>query len=242
MRTAFHVGVTGLMANQEAMDTIGHNLANANTVGFQPKQYSFEALLRDEMYVNSELDPQKGNGVKSVDKGIKVGAGGLQQTGNQLDFATNQNGFFAVEYDGETHYTKDGTFIISLYNNQPHLATDDGGFVLDENNAPIIIGRNAQNEYDYDILPSQIAVYEFMNPAALTPISNNSFVPNELSGDPEAIVGGDKETLSGFIEMSGTSVVDEMVNMIEAQRLFQISARVIQTADENETTINSLRR
>ncbi len=242
MRTAFHAGVTGLMANQNAMDTIGHNLANVNTVAYQPKQYSFSALLRNEMYVNNEDDPEKGNGVKMVDKGLKIGAGGLQQTGNPLDFATNQNGFFAIQVDGETQYTKDGTFIISLYNNQPHLATDDGGFVLDENGAPIILGMTAQNTYDYGVLPDQIAVYSFMNPSGLTPVSNNSFVPNDFSGDPIALVGADKENLQGFIELSGSVVVDEMVNMIEAQRLFQISARVIQTADENEQTINNLRR
>lgn len=242
MKAAFYAGASGLQAQQEAMNIIGQNLANVNTTGYQPTQVSFSTLLNTEMYVNAPTEPRTGYGVKSVDAGVTIGAGSLQNTGRLLDFAVTGNGFFAVEHSGQTQYTRAGNFDITMDGDSAYLGTNDGGYVLDDSGSKVELEKEEDSEsYALEKLIDEIGVYYFDNPEALGPISNNRYIETVLSGEARASDEAEKTILQGSIESSGTSMETEMAKLISVQRAFQISARVLQAADENEQTITGLR-
>lgn len=242
MKAAFYSGANGLRAQQTAMDVIGHNLANSNTQGYQPKSVSFQQLLSKEMYTNQQDSPLVGSGVRAVDAGMQLGKGTPKQTGVPLDFSIIGEGFFAVKNNNQTEYTRNGAFGITMDGKKPYLTTADGGFVLDERGKRISIPRLEDDTYDYQKVQESIGLYTFAQSSALNSVSNNRFAPTVGSGEALRIKGDEKKILRGFLENSGVAMHDEMTNLITAQRAFQISARVIQTADENEQTINNLRK
>lgn len=244
MKAAFYSGALGLMAQQQALDTIGHNLANVNTNGYKSQGVSFDDLLYTRMYANSENDPLTGHGVRAVSTGIRFTQSGLRETNLALDFAIAGDGFFALDSGGEQPlYTRDGAFAVKLENGQGYLTAQDGSYVLDQSGQKIALEKIPGTEtFNYDALPAKIGLYRFPNPAALTPVYGNRYAPTDQSGEAEAADGTTSELLQRFIEYSGTSMVDEMSDMIAAQRSYQLSARVVQTADENEQTINNLRK
>ena len=243
MKAAFHSGASGLMAQQQAMNTIGNNMANANTVGFQPSDISFSSLLSTNMYANTPNNPNTGHGVKAVNAGIRIGSGSLRQTGYNLDFAVMDDGFFAVESGGQIQYTRDGAFQPMMDGNSTYLGTQDGRYVLDNNENRIRIDKEEDEEnFNFTKLKEEIGVYQFENPTALTPSSGNSYLPTAQSGEARSMDEENRTIMQGSLEGSGVSLADEMAELIVVQRSFQMSARVIQVADENEQTINSLRR
>lgn len=246
MKPMFYSGATGLLAQQKAMDTIGHNLANVNTTAFKKQNISFDSLLYKEMYVNAESEPISGNGVKAVYNGIELDQGGIVNTESPLNFAIMGDGFFSIENGDETQYTRSGVFAISMDGDTPLLATIDGYAVLDQK------GKEIELEYeedsvnlDYSLLKEQIGLYRFSNPSALMQASGGRYIETEASGEAEDasdFEGAMPRLVQRALESSNASTASEMVNMISAQRSYQLSARVIQTADENEQIINSLRK
>ena len=189
--------------------------------------------------------------------------GPIQASDNDFAFAIEGDGFFAVRgSDGETYYTRNGDFRIALASdNTMMLCTTDGYPVLDEDGAPIILSSEYKAEKiavsdDGEIfypdennnlqsLGIKIGLYQFTNPAGLENKSGTLFAVTDASG--AAVEEGSNPELKasklnqGYLEASNVQVVDEMVNLIAAQRAYQLSARVVQTADELEQTINSLR-
>ena len=243
MKAAFYAGSTGLAAQQEAMNVIGNNIANVNTNGFQASNVSFESLLSGEMYVNSADEPITGYGVRAINTGVRMGGGALKNTNNRMDFAIVGNGLFAIENNGQIQYTRDGTFGITMDDDEAYLSTQDGKYVLDEDQERIELEWNDEKGgYDMDLLTENIGVFQFAYPSAMSQVSGNRFVPTERSGDAIESEPEDKNILQGALEGSGTVMEDEMANMISVQRAFQLSARVVQMADENEQTINGLRK
>ena len=243
MKAAFYAGASGLSATQQAMDTIGNNIANVNTTGYQASRVSFASLLNGQMYVNAPDEPLTGFGVKAVDTGYKIGQGGIRATSFALDFGIKGNAFFAVENNEQIEYTRDGTFNIMMMDDGAYLGTQNGAYVLDKDGEKIELEMDEEKgAYKLDTLIEEIGLYTFTNPSALSGVSGNRFLPTEQSG--EAVVDEDdiSEVVQGVLENSGTIVADEMANMITIQRAFQLSSRVIQVADENEQTINNLRK
>lgn len=248
MKPAFYAGASGLVAYQKAMDVIGNNLANVATPGYKPNEYSFSNLLSTEMYVNAESNPLSGNGVKEVSTGIDPTQSSMQPTGYDLDFAIVGDGFFGTLLDKTITYTRDGSFAISLVNEKPYLATLDGRLVIDTEGKPIEIpaatGEAAESGavYDYDALLKKIGVFHFSHPSALQSVSGNNYAETKLSGKATVSPNETSTILRQYLEDSGANMLDGMMEMITAQRAYQISARVLQTADENEQTINNLRK
>lgn len=243
MKAAFYSGTRGLVAQQQAMDTIGNNLANVNTNGYLSQGISFQSLLKNEMSTNAPSDPLTAYGVKAISSGLTLGTGTLRATSEPLDFAIQGEGFFAIENNGETQFTKDGAFNITLEDDEPYLATLDGCYVLnsDLERIEMPMMEDSETEYNYEALKEEIGVFHFRQPSALSPAHGNRYGATAESG--EAIMQEEgKKIMQGYVAGSTASVVDEMTNMIAAQRVFQISAKVVQTADENEQTINGLRR
>lgn len=248
MKPAFYAGASGLVAYQKAMDVIGNNLANVSTPGYKPNEFSFSSLLSTEMYVNAEGNPLSGSGVKEVSTGIDPTQSSMQPTGYDLDFAIVGDGFFGTRVDNNVVYTRDGSFAITMVGETPYLSTQDGRLVIDTEGNPIEIptatGEAAAEgaKYDYDALLKKIGVFHFNHPAALQSVSGNSYAETTLSGKPMISANESSTILRQFLEDSGANMLDGIMDMISAQRAYQISARVLQTADENEQTINNLRK
>jgi len=241
MKAAFYSGVSGLMAYQEALNTIGNNVANVNTVGYKAQTTSFQDLLYTDMYVNTETNPLTGHGVKAVAVGITPGQAALIKTDRELDFAINGDGWFAVERDGRVQYTRNGSFSIGLEGYGAYLVTSDGAYVLDSNGYRIYCdSSNVKQDFAPEVLCERIGVFTFANPEALEPVSSTCYVPTAISGAAAATWEGRGKIISGFLENSGVELTEELSRMIAAQRAYQISARLIQVADENEQTINGL--
>ncbi len=241
MKTMFYAGASGLIAQQGNMNNIGHNMANANTDGFLTSEISFASLLNTEMYVNTPNDPLGGAGVKTIAMGINTEGGSFRTTDNMLDFAIIGDGFFAVEDNGQTEYTKAGAFAISIEGDNGYLTTPDGAYVLDSAFNRIALQKDLTGQFNLENLTETIGVFEFSNPTALDPVSTNRYVPTVQSGQAFLTLSEADQLLQGVLKTSNVSVVDEMSELISAQRAYQISAKVVQTADENEQVINSLR-
>ena len=228
MKISFYNGVSGLVAYQEDMDRISNNISNSGTVGYKASRTNFSQLLYTEMAVNSETNPLTGHGVKADDSRLQYKQGSLLQTGISLDFALMGDGFFAVERpDGSIQYTRSGAFDISVSGSKGKR---------------IELKRDSQDDpFDLTQLPDQIGIYNIENPYGLQPVGDTCFALTESSGEATADRNGSSRLIQGALEQSSVDLSDEMVNVIQAQRAFQLNAKMVQTADELEQVINNLR-
>lgn len=242
MARTLYTGAAGLAANQYYINNIGSNIANVNTAGYKPVVTAFNDLLYSQMYVKS-ADVLSGNGSKAEYGGINPGQAALLPTGNKLDFAIQGSGWFAVETKDGVRYTRNGAFGLSPENGSLFLVDSSGNYVLDKAGNRISQAGETDTDdvskADADALATQAAVYDFANPEALTPLTSSLYASNTQSGEPT--LSTDSQVVSGYLEQSGTSMVDGMLDLIMAQRAYQLSAKVLQTADEDEQTVNSLR-
>lgn len=260
MQTAFYNGLSGMVAYQEQLNVVGHNIANVNNVGFKPSRSSFTDLMYTQMNTQVKGENLVGHGVKHQGTDLIIRQSGFDNTENRLDFAlTEKEGFFAIQNpDGTTEYTRDGTFALSREGNVVFLVASDGSYVLDKGGqkiqVPLMRDRTDltqeektaladSNELDYDRLPELLGVYEFSNPFGLEPAEGNRFRVTPISGEAEAVEQDTRNYVrQGMLEFSGVELANEMVKMIEAQRAFQLNSRVVRTADTMEEAVNSLRQ
>lgn len=242
MRAAFYTGASGLLAFQHSLDTTGNNLANVSTTGYKPQSVAFEQLLSTQVDKNTQDGILVGNGVRAVGTGINPSEAAFLPTGGALDVAISGDGWFCVDNNGTTEYTRDGAFSISLIGGSAYLVDQKGAFVLDSNERRISAAVDSKSgSVDTNALLDRVGVFTFLNPGALVPVSSNRYLANGQTGPAVTSAEGAYTLLKGYLEQSGVSLSDEMVSLIKAQRGYQLSARVVSTADEMEQTINSLR-
>ena len=250
MKISFFNGVSGVMAFQEDMNRIAHNVANSGTVGYKPDRSTFSDLLYTRMAVNSEKEPLTGHGVRINDAQMIYKQGPVLQTGCTLDFALLGDGFFAVRTPkGDIEYTRNGSFDISIEGDKGYLVTEDGSHVLGFAGRDIELERPSKDGmFNLEGLQMQIGIYDFANPYALEHATNSRFTPTDTSGEATAILPGrssfdgrNYRLMDNALEQSAVELGDEMVNVITAQRAYQMNAKMIQTADELEQVINNLR-
>ena len=264
MMRSLWTAASGMTAQQFNIDTIANNLSNVNTTGFKQNRADFEDLL----YQTLRLAGTPATEVTVVPTGIQVGLGvkpaasqkiftqgSLQATGNISDVAIDGEGFFRVLlYDGSYAYTRDGAFKIDSnlqvvtsdgYRVLPEIVFPDG-FVRESLNISQdgrITGKIAGSD---DILElGQIELYRFVNPTGLNAIGQNLLKVTNASGEP--IPGrpgfeGMGKIQHKYLEMSNVSVVQEMVNMIVAQRAYELNSKAIQTSDTMLGIANGLKR
>ena len=245
MNTIFHTGVTGMHAYQNKLDSTANNMANINTAGYKPDEMRFEALLYTNMDVNSQ-DILNGHGVKHAYNALKLNEGSFIKTDNPLDFAIKGEGFFAVDKAGKKEYTRNGAFKVELERNHANIVTSDGSYVLDRRGMPLTLSLNSgTGQPDYSSLIDSIGVFTFSNPYQLVRTASGRFESSEESGPPVVTgyqTGSNSDAiLQGYYETSSVSLGNEMAELLKAQRAFQVSARIVQTADEIEQTVNNLR-
>ncbi len=241
MRSAFYTGASGLVAFQESMNVTGNNIANVNTVGYKAQKTIFSQLLSTKMDTHEELT-LVGTGVRTVYSGIDASETTLIASQGSLDLAISGDGWFCVDNSGKKEYTRNGNFSISLSDSTAYLVNQSGDFVLDSSGNKISATVDTKKgSIDTDAMLDKVGVYTFTNPEALTPASSNSYLANAYTGTAAAAKKDSYTLLKGYLEQSSVSLTDEMVALITAQRGYQLSARVVQTADEVEQVSNSLR-
>lgn len=252
MNQALWIAKTGLDAQQTKMSNIANNLANAGTTGFKSSRAIFADLLYQnvrQVGAQSSQDTELpsglmlGTGVRTVATEKLFTQGNIQQTQNQLDMAIQGRGFFQILLpDGSEAYTRDGTFQMSA---QGEMVTS-GGFQLQpsitipENALSVTIGGDGTVSVR---LPGSNAVSQignvqladFVNPAGLQPVGDNLFIESSASGSPQSGnpgLNGLGVVLQGHVESSNVNVVEELVNMIETQRAYEMNSRAISTTDQ----------
>jgi flagellar basal-body rod protein FlgG len=240
MIRGFYSARTGLTAHQERLNTIANNMANVNTEGFKPMRTAFKDLIYQNLNRPTAVNPAiVGHGVKVNKNDILMQQGAPNPTGRALDFClTQDNAFFALETpSGEIRYTRNGSFALANIDDTFYLVGANGDRVLnaDEEAFEVELDENGQ----YTINPEDLAVYSFPNPLALWSMEGTTFSPTPESGEAELIEN--PAVMAGYLENSAVEISYEMTNMIEANRAFGFSARMVQTADEVEQIINTLR-
>ena len=243
---------TGLDAQQTQMDVIANNLANVSTNGFKRSRAVFEDLLYQTMRQPGAQSSQQtqlpsglqvGTGVRPVATERIFTQGNLQQTGNDKDVAVQGAGFFQVLLpDGTTAYTRDGSFQVD---NQGQLVTSSGfviqpAITIPANAQSITIGRDGTVSVTQ---PGSVAAVQvgslqlatFINSAGLESRGENLFVETAASGSPSTNtpgLNGAGMVNQGYVETSNVNVAEELVNMIQTQRAYEINSKAITTSDQ----------
>lgn len=261
MISALWTASTGMNSQQTNIDVISNNLANVNTGGFKKSKLNFADLiysnLRQAGTPNAQgaeipTGTEMGHGVRINSTQKIFSQGNITNTDNDLDMAIEGAGFFRVERpDGSFAYTKDGSFKID---SNGQVVTSDGYSLSPQINIPqdareITITSdgsvNIINSAGQSQNVAQIELYNFSNPAGLSSDGRNLYTETAASGQALAGTPGQEgygTVLQGFLEMSNVKVVEEMVNMIAAQRAYESNSKTIQASDEMLQTANQIKR
>jgi flagellar basal-body rod protein FlgG len=260
MIRSLYIAKTGLEAQQTNLDVVTNNLANVSTNGFKKSRAVFEDLLYQNVRQPGAQSSQQtqlpsglqiGTGVRAVATERIHTQGNPQQTGNSKDVMINGSGFFQVLMpDGTTAYTRDGSF---QTDNNGQLVTSSG-YVLQPpitvpNNAlTMTVGRDGTVSVTTPgtVAPTQIGsiqVANFVNPAGLESLGENLYAETGSSGTAQTSTPGTNGVgvlMQGFVETSNVNVVEEMVNMIQTQRAYEINSKAITTSDQMLQKISQL--
>jgi flagellar basal-body rod protein FlgG len=252
MTSALHIARSGIDAQDMRMRVISNNLANVNTTGFKRDRADFESLMYQNLRqagAPSSQGNQLANGL-NIGTGVRIAGtermhtqGTMSTTGNSLDVALDGPGFFQVLMpDGGTAYTRDGALRLS---DEGRLVTSNGLPIQPETTLPqgtqnISIGTDGTISVTLpgDPAPSQIGTLTlatFINDAGLQPIGDNLFTETAASGAAQVGVPGLEgrgRVQQGMLEASNVNVVEELVNMIETQRAYEVNSKVISTVDD----------
>jgi flagellar basal-body rod protein FlgG len=252
MDQALWIAKTGLEAQQTRMAVTANNLANVNTTGFKRSRAVFEDLLyqnngqagaqsSEETQLNSGL--MVGTGVRVVATEKIFNQGNVVQTGNSMDMAIEGRGFFQIlTPDGSIAYTRDGTFQVNAdgemvtakgYTMEPGITIPEDALSITISNDGIVSVLQAGNSSPTEVGTIQLA--NFVNPAGLQPVGQNLFMESGSSGSPQTGVPGldGMGALSqGSLETSNVNTVEELVNMIETQRAYEMNSKAIATAEQ----------
>lgn len=263
MMRALWTAATGMQAQQANLDVVSNNLANVNTTGFKKTRSDFEDLMYQtirEAGSSTGADTILPTGVQ-IGLGVRQAAtqkiytdGSPQETGNQYDIAIEGDGFFQITMpDDTTAYTRDGSFkrdattgrLVNSegYYLEPAITIPENATSISVAATGLVTAKISGQTNDEEI--GQIELARFVNPAGLNSIGHNLLTETSASGAP--IVSNPGEDGAGSLmgqalEGSNVQVVEEMVNMIVAQRAYETNSKAITTADEMLSTANNLKR
>lgn len=252
MNGSLRTSASGMMAQQKMIDVIANNLANVNTTGFKRSRVSFEDVLYETLQGSRIVNYQGSETVAPVQigKGVRVGAivrlhaqGAPENTQRPLDIAIEGDGFFQVQRpDGSTAYTRDGSFTVS---DQGQLTTEGGyqllpGVAVPPDATSITISANgtvsilsSSNSTETEI--GRIEMARFLNPNGLLSIGENQYSETPASGQPIQGYPQDEgfgRVMQGMLESSNVEIVQEMTDMIAAQRAYEINAKAVKAGED----------
>ena len=262
---------TGMKAQQTQVDTISNNISNINTTGYKSSQNEFKSLLYQELQskttsANGEKKPinsQVGLGVRSSSITTVFTQGSFYESPSNFSFAISGDGFFGIQgKDGNTYYTRNGNFQMSIGTKGLELTDSEGQPVLDTKGKPIIlqngltasnISMSAEGELMYPdekgnakSLGVKIGLYQFNNPAGLEKHDASLYSVTAASGNAineDTATNIQKSSVAqGYLEGSNVQLADEMVNLIVAQRAYEANSKAITASDEMMGQANQLKR
>ncbi|WP_346353610.1 flagellar basal-body rod protein FlgG [Azotosporobacter soli] len=250
MRALWTAG-SGMVAQQANVDVISNNLANVNTTGFKKSRAEFEDLMYQTIRAagsttgpDSQLPAgvQMGHGAKLVATTKMYTQGSFQATGNELDMTIAGDGFFQITMpDGTLAYTRNGAF---QRDSQGRIVTSEGypiepAITIPSTATAVMVSKDGRisatipgQSTPQDL--GQLQLARFVNPAGLSALGSSLLVPTAASGDAvvtNPTVDGAGGIEQKYLEMSNVQVVDEMVNMIVAQRAYEMNSKAVTTAD-----------
>lgn len=259
MNLSLYSSATGMEAQQLRLDTIANNIANVNTTGFKTSKIEFQDILyQNPRPVGADAGTgnptptgiELGNGAKVISTSKMFTQGELTQTDAQMDLAIEGSGFLQIQRaDGTTAYTRDGALKLGpagevITNNGMtvlgfgQIPTDATGISVSPTGQVTVNTPNGQTQF-------QIQIARFPNPGGLRSLGGNLYQETEASGAAEVGTPGANGYGSlhqGFLEMSNVNVVQEMINMIVAQRAYEMNSKSIQSSDEMLAKIAQLKR
>lgn len=262
MIRGLYSAATGMNAQEHNIAVITNNIANVNTMGFKKDRAEFQDLMYESLNYGAGSTSSTTQNPTGIDAGLGVKISGIQKsflqgdlqtTGNDLDLAIEGKGFFQISLpNGETGYTRNGAFKV----NEDGTVVNGNGYEMEPQ---IVIPNNvvdvsiAQDGVITATDPTtgstvnigQISIADFINPAGLNPLGGSMFQETESSGTPIVANPGTDQignVRQGMIEGSNVSLVDEMVNLITAQRAYEANSKSIKTADMLLSYVNQLKR
>jgi len=256
------IAATGMLAQQRNVEVVSNNLANMNTTAYQRRRTEFHDLVYQDLRRVGTTSSDAGTVVPTgvqIGLGVKLAAvyriheqGNLEATDNTLDLAIQGKGFFQITLpDGTTSFTRDGTFQL---NGTGQIVTHDGytvqpGITVPSNAIDVTVNNSGQVQVKIEgqtalSTVGQLQIATFLNDAGLEAIGDNLYKETPASG--AATTGNPAATgfgtiLQGFLETSNVNAVEEISNLISAQRAYEMNSKVIQTSDEMLGTLTALR-
>ncbi len=259
---SLNIAATGMLAQQRNVEVVSNNLANMNTTGFMRRRTEFHDLLYQNLRRIGSTSSDAGTIVPSgvqLGLGVKLAAvyriheqGNLTSTDNPFDLAVQGKGLFQIQLpDGTTAYTRDGTFQLNAdgeivthdgYNLEPSITVPDNGIDVSINDSGEVLVK-IEGQVDLQNV-GQIQIATFPNDAGLEAIGDNLYLETPASGN--ATTGNPASTgfgsiLQGFLETSNVNAVEEISNLISAQRAYEMNSKVIKASDEMMGTLTGLR-
>lgn len=252
MIRSLYIAKTGLDAQQTQLDVISNNLANVGTAGFKRSRAVFEDMLYQTIREPGAQSTQQ----TTIPSGLQIGTGSrtvatsrihtqgnMSQTGNGLDVAIMGEGFFQIQQpDGTTGYTRDGSFHRDA---QGQIVTSNGmplqpAITIPANALSVTIGQDGTvtATTQGSATPTTIGTIQlanFVNPAGLSSQGQNLYIETAASGSPQTGTAGTNglgQLNQGFVETSNVNVAEELVNMIQAQRAYELNSKAITTSDQ----------
>ena len=263
MIRALFSAASGMNAQQLNVDNIANNLANANTVGYKVRRAQFQDLLYQTIsqpgaaagaQTVTPSGLQLGLGTKPISNEVIFTQGSFSLTSNPLDLVIQGKGFFQIRRPtGELAYSRAGQFHLDRDGN---LVTAEGDALEPQITLPpeaqsVSIATDGTISYllpgqSASQLAGQIQLANFSNPAGLNSIGRNLYMPTDASGEPTVGNPGGQEglgtLLSGYVEQSNVSVVDEFINLIVSQRAYEANSKVVKAVDEMYQQANNVTR
>lgn len=271
MMRSLYTAASGMKAQQINVDVIANNLANVNSTGYKTSTAEFKSLLYQTLQTrstsaNGDFKPipaQVGTGARNASITTHFTQGPLLETANDFGFAVQGDGFFAVMgSDGETYLTRNGDFQMAITSGGFMLCTQEGYPVLDTDEMPIEFDDSYETskivvtgdgtvcypdeEGNLQSLGIRIGMFQVTNPSGMDSVGSTMYKATEASGpiveenqNPELKKSSIRQ---GYLEGSNVQVADEMVNLIVAQRAYEMNSKAIQTSDDMLGQANQLKR
>lgn len=262
MIRSLDIGATGMLAQQLNVDVISNNIANMTTSGFKRQRAAFQDLIYQNIDKPGSTSSDAGTTVPAgiqIGLGVRPGSvvrqhaqGAIRLTENPLDLAITGEGYFQIELpDGQTAYTRDGTLQINEngeivtvqgYMVSPSITIPADATSIDINlDGEVLVTTSSQTTSSN---VGQLQLANFVNQAGLNAIGDNLFLETDASGSPATGVPNQAEfgaIRQGALEQSNVNVVEEITELITAQRAYEMNSNVIETSDELLQTLTQLR-
>lgn len=272
MMRSLWTAASGMISQQTNVDTIANNISNVNSTGFKASKAEFKTLLYQTLQSRSTsangdekpVSAQVGLGTRLASITTDFTQGSLIASASSTAFGISGDGFFGLQApDGTTYYTRNGDFKWSIGTEGITLASAEGLPVLDSNGNPIVLpdgitpnqvmfttktGELGYQTAEGEFVPMNVTIgmWQFNNAAGLEKLGNSLYLVTEASGEAmnEATTQGliTSDICSGYLEASNVQIADEMVDLIVAQRAYEMNSKAIQASDEMLGQANSLRR